>query len=314
MTKEKWQGHIAIFMVNIMFGLNTPIAKSLMPEWISPMGLTSLRMAFGAFAFWIASIFFVNEKVAKKDMLILFIGALLGTIVNQYLFIVGLNKTSPIDASMILTLNPVIVMIISAIILKEPISLKKTGGVVIGGIGALLIILNSKYISADGTSSSLTGNLQILLSTASYATYLVITRPISQRYSAVTLMKWMFLFATFIALPLGFNDITEAKVFSDAYSIPPLMRLAFVLIGATFIAYFLIPMALKRIRPTTVSTYNYLQPLITCLVAITMGQDTLTWDKPVAALLIFSGVYLVTLSKSREDVEKKAMADSIAKK
>lgn len=294
---------MAIFTVNILFGLNTPIAKSLMPEWVSPMGLTALRMSFGAFAFWIASIFFVNEKVAKKDMLVLFVGALLGTIVNQYLFIVGLSKTSPIDASMILTLNPVIVMIISALVLKEPISAKKTGGVFIGGIGALLIILNSSYVNS-GQESSLTGNLQILLSTASYATYLVITRPISQRYSAVTLMKWMFLFATVISLPFGFNDIAEAPIFTEASNMPAILRLAFVLIAATFIAYFLIPIALKRIRPTTVSSYNYLQPLVTCIVAIIFGQDVLTWDKPVAALLIFSGVYLVTQSKSREDLEK----------
>lgn len=305
MTKDKWHGHIAIFSANILFGLNIPIAKTLMPEWIDPVGLTFLRMSFGALAFWATSLFVFNEKVSKKDLLILFFCAVLGTTVNQLTFIEGLGMTSPIDAGLIVTLNPMMVMLISALVLKEPITGKKAGGVLVGACGALLIIWHSYAAGTSGESgSSMTGNLLCFLSVVSYATYLVISKPIAQRYSPVTLMKWMFLFSTILMLPFSMREVVEAKLFSPETSIGALCSLFYVVFGATFLAYFLIPIALKRIRPTTISIYNYAQPLVAATLAILLGQDRLTWDKPVAALLVFTGVYLVTLSKSRADVEK----------
>ncbi len=303
MTKDKWHGHIAIFSANILFGLNIPIAKTLMPEWISPMGLTFARMAFGAIAFWFASIFFINEKVTKKDLLILFFCAVLGTTVHQLFFIIGLGMTSPIDAGLIVTMNPVVVMIISALILKEPITSKKAGGVFIGACGALLIIWQSASASA-GQGSSLLGNLYCFLSVVSYATYLVISRPIAQRYTPVTLMKWMFLFSTLLTIPFSITDMQEAKIFTYETNWNAILSLFYVVFGATFLAYFLIPVALKRIRPTTISMYNYAQPLIASVVAILIGQDNLSWDKPIAAILVFTGVYFVTQSKSRADIEQ----------
>ena len=188
MTKDKWHGHIAIFVANILFGINIPIAKTLMPEWIDPVGLTFLRMSFGALAFWAVSLFTLNEKVSKKDLLILFFCAILGTTVNQLTFIEGLGMTSPIDAGLIVTMNPMMVMLISALVLKEPITSKKAGGVLIGACGALLIIWQS-YTINQGHGGSLMGNLLCFISVVSYATYLVISKPIAQRYSPVTLMK-----------------------------------------------------------------------------------------------------------------------------
>ncbi len=147
------------------------------------------------------------------------------------------------------------------------------------------------------------GNLLCFISVVSYATYLVISKPIAQRYSPVTLMKWMFLFSTILMLPFSMQDVVNAKLFSEDTSLSALASLFYVVFFATFLAYLFIPIALKRIRPTTISMYNYAQPLVAATLAILMSQDTLTWDKPIAALLVFTGVYLVTQSKSRADLE-----------
>ena len=210
--------------------------------------------------------------------------------------------TSPIDAGLIVTMNPVMVMLISAVVLKEPITSKKAGGVLIGACGALLIIWQS-YTINQGHGGSLIGNLLCFISVVSYATYLVISKPIAQRYSPVTLMKWMFLFSTILMLPFSMQDVVNAKLFSSATTFSALSSLFYVVFCATFLAYLFIPIALKRIRPTTISMYNYAQPLVAATLAILMNQDTLTWDKPVAALLVFTGVYLVTQSKARADLE-----------
>lgn len=210
--------------------------------------------------------------------------------------------TSPIDAGLIVTMNPMMVMLISALVLKEPITSKKAGGVLIGACGALLIIWQS-YTINQGHGGSLMGNLLCFISVVSYATYLVISKPIAQRYSPVTLMKWMFLFSTILMLPFSMQDVVNAKLFSEETSLSALTSLFYVVFFATFLAYLFIPIALKRIRPTTISMYNYAQPLVAATLAILMSQDTLTWDKPIAALLVFTGVYLVTQSKSRADLE-----------
>ena len=305
MTKDKWHGHIAIFAANILFGINIPIAKTLMPEWIDPVGLTFLRMSFGALAFWVVSLFTLNEKVSKKDLLILFFCAILGTTVNQLTFIEGLGMTSPIDAGLIVTMNPMMVMLISALVLKEPITSKKAGGVLIGACGALLIIWQSYYTINQGHGGSLMGNLLCFISVVSYATYLVISKPIAQRYSPVTLMKWMFLFSTLITLPFAIESIWNTPAFhKEVFDGQELGAIFFVLFGATFVPYLLIPLALKRIRPTTVSMYNYIQPIVASFIAVCIGQDSFSVTKLVSAALVFSGVYLVTQSKSRADLEQ----------
>lgn len=211
--------------------------------------------------------------------------------------------TSPIDAGLIVTLNPMMVMLISALVLREPITSKKAGGVLVGACGALLIIWQS-YTTGAGVGGSMMGNLLCFMSVISYATYLVISKPIAQRYSPVTLMKWMFLFSTILMIPFSMQEVINAKLFSSETTFSALSSLFYVVFCATFLAYLFIPIALKRIRPTTISMYNYAQPLVAAALAIFMGQARLTWDKPVAALLVFTGVYLVTQSKSRADLEK----------
>lgn len=298
MTKEKWKGHLAIFATNLIFGLNTPIAKTLVPEWISPYALTLVRMSFATLIFWVVGLFAAREPVKARDLIVIFFGALFGLVGAQLSFANALLYTSPVNISIIAAMTPVAVMLLAALVLKEPISLKKAAGVAIGASGALLIILHSSS-STGNKAGNLTGNLLCIVNVVTYAIYLVITRPVSQRYSPVTLMKWMFLFSALISLPLGIGDLSEAKVFSEATGLNILLRLAYIVIMATGIAYFLVPMALKRIRPTTVSMYNNLQPIVASIIAILIGQDVMSWDKPVAACLVFTGVYLVTQSKAR---------------
>ncbi len=308
MNRDKIKGHLAILLASVIFGLNISITKGLMAEgWIDSMGVTYARMIVACVAFWVASLFVPHEPVTRRDLVILFFGGFLGIMLNQASFIIGLDYTAPIDAGLVLTITPVLVMIFSAIFLKEPISVKKAGGVFLGAAGAILIVLSSVHGHTAMARNPLLGNLLVLLSCCSYGTYLIITRSIMQRYSPITLMKWMFLFAAIMALPLGAKHVLSAKALSPEAGFDVWWRMAYFTLGATFITYLLIPVALKRIRPTTVCMYNYVQPLVATIAAIMLGQDTLSWQKPVAAVLIFTGVYMVTQSRAREDVERDEM-------
>ncbi len=315
MNKVKLQGHLIIAFVNIIFAVNMIVSKSLLFEQISPEGLTLARILFACIAFWITSLFVPREKVEKKDIGLLALCGMLGIAINQSFFIVGLNTTSPVDASILVTCTPMFVMIFAFLLLKEPITFKKAGGVVIGALGAILLVLSGHHpIDTGGESSNTMGNFMVIASGFSYAIYLVLAKPLTQKYSAVTVMKWMFLFSTLVLLPLDYENLIHATAFTAPYDIQVLLRIFYVLFGATFITYLMIPMALKRIRPTTVSMYNYLQPIIASLVAALVGQGEITWEKIGSGLLIFLGVYLVTVSKSREDVEKELKKELLDQK
>lgn len=301
---SKQEGHLIMLAVMSVFGLNIPINKYLYSSGLlSPMAVTCLRMTFATIAFWLVSLFMPKEKVERKDMLILLVGGLCGMLMNQGLFAYGLGKTSPVDASIITTSGPLFAMVIAAIVLKEPITLQKIGGVIIGGMGAVVLVYSSVQVVNQAPSA--VGNLSILCAQCFYATYLVITRPLSAKYSSITMMKWMFLFSALFILPISYQDVLNAHIFKQS-DVTPYFLIAFTLLGATFFTYMMIPHAQKRIRPTTISMYNNMQPLIASVVAICMGMDKFTVEKLVAAILIFGGVYLVTQSKSRLDVERSA--------
>ncbi len=300
MNKDKLQGHLIIAFVNILFAINMIISKSLLFQEISPEGLTLARVLFACIAFWVTSLFVKKESVNKKDLLMLFLCGMLGIAINQGFFIAGLNSTSPVDASILVTCTPMFVMIFAFFLLKEPITWKKAGGVVIGAAGAILLILSGHHESTG--FSSLTGNLMVIASGFSYSIYLVLAKPLTLKYSAVTIMKWMFLFSTIVLLPLDYPNLVNAPLLQGGTEHRhSLILLAYVLFAATYITYLLIPVALKKIRPTTVSMYNYLQPIVTAFVAVVIGQDRFSWEKLGSAFLVFLGVYLVTVSKSRAD-------------
>lgn len=305
MNRTKIEGHLIIAAVSIIFGLNLVVSKLVLPDDISPGGLTLARAIFACIAFWITSLFIQKEKVAKSDLLMLFICGITGIVLNQGVFLVGLNSTSPVDASVLVTCTPMFVIVLAFFFLKEPITWKKAGGVLIGASGAIFLILSGHHIGGQH-AGNVFGNLMIITSGLMYAIYLTIAKPLTLKYSSVTIMKWMFLFSTVILFPFFHNDMIESPALTAPYNPNTLWCLFFILFGATYLAYMMIPMALKRIRPTTLSMYNYIQPLIASLVATFIGQDTITWQKVVSAAFIFTGVYLVAISKSRADMEAEA--------
>ncbi|GHV51157.1 membrane protein [Bacteroidia bacterium] len=304
MTREKWKGHGLILLANILFAINLPVSKFLIPEHITPEALTLLRSVFACAMFWLASLFMKYEKVSRKDLGMLLVCSLSGIAFNTTLFMSGLNLTSPVDASIIATAGPIYVMLLAAFILKEPITVQKAAGVLLGVFGAVTLILTSTQ-QQDGSGHGLEGNLRIVLSNLLYSIYVVLSRPLSQKYSPVTIMKWMFLFSTLSLFPFMYREALAAPLFHrETWVWTESSALFYVLMFATFIPYALIPMSLRRLRPTTVSMYGYIQPIVASLIAVLVGQGSFTGWKWLSTLFVFTGVYLVTQSKSREDVER----------
>ena len=295
----KWGGHLAALTVYIIFGINPNCSKAVVPEYVSPEVFTALRMLFGTVVFWILSLLTSYERIEKRDRwLILVSGIVLaGTLVA---FAEAFRYTSPCYVSLISATSPLMVMIMAAIFLKEPISWRKSVGVLIGIGGALMIVLFSWKIDANATPLGL---LLCFINILFYTVYLLTTRTISKRYSPITLMKWMFLIGSVICVPMAISSFTPAAspmLFGPAPAMA-WVNLLVVLIFSTVVSYFLLPLSLRAIRPTTVSMYSNLQPVVTACVAIAIGQDIFTWNKPVALVLIIIGVYLVTTSRAKEN-------------
>lgn len=285
--------------ITLIFGVNIPISKALLPGWLSPEAFTLLRILFAALSFWIASLMVPREKVPLKDHGFIFLGSFCGVIFNQGLFIYGLTMTSPIDASIIVTSGPLFAMIFAAIMLKEPISFLKVSGVAVGAAGAILLVYTGHHNSTTH-ESSLLGNLMVMGSSAIYAFYLVFTRPLTARYSAITLMKWMFLYSSILVAPFLIHKVPVATLLVHPEK-TAVLQFVYVLVFATFTAYLLIPLAQQRLRPTTISIYNNFQPLIASFVAVAVGMDHFSAIKAISAILIFSGVYLVTHSRAKPE-------------
>jgi len=300
MKNQKLKGNLIMLVVSVIFGLNFTISKMVLSTGLmEPRALTMARVLFACSAFWITSLFLPRERVALKDKLMLLLGSFCAITLNQGLFVFGLAKTSPIDASIVCTSTPMLAMLLAAFILKEPITFKKVSGVLIGAAGALILITTAQY--QDARASSLSGNLIIFASSCIYTIYLVVIKPVVEKYSAITVMKWMFLFALIVNTPFMAKALITAPIFAQS-EVEPFLCLLFVVFCATFITYMLIPMAQKLIRPTTIGMYNYVQPLVATITAVVIGQDALTPVKLLSATLIFVGVYLVTISKSRKQV------------
>ena len=213
--------------------------------------------------------------------------------------------TSPIDASVVTTTVPIITMILAAFVLQEPITGKKVSGIFIGAFGALMLIMNSRGDTTGGGNHFL-GDLVCLLGELSFAIYLVVFKKLVSRYSAVTVMKWMFVYASICSVPFCYNDVT--RIDYSRFTPETYAQLAYIVVFATFVAYLLIPIGQQRLRPTVVSMYTYVQPIIASLVAVAVGQDHFGWPKAIAALLVFVGVYVVTSSKSKAQMDAEARA------
>jgi drug/metabolite transporter (DMT)-like permease len=294
-TNKLLFAHFALLGANLIYGINYSVAKEVMPDYILPFGFIFCRVLGALGLFWLFALFTKKEKVAPKDLLKLFVCGLFGVAGNQLMFFYGLNLTSPINAAIIMTCNPILVLIMSSIILKERITSTKVGGIFLGLAGAVGLILQGNQLSLD--SDSFVGDLFIFLNATSYAIYLVLVKPLMQRYEATTVIKWVFLFGFMVVFPFGFDQFQNIEWNSFTPTI--WAAFLFVVIGTTFLAYLFNIYGLKQLNPSVVSTYIYSQPPIATLVALLFQQDSLDIMKVVSAVFIFSGVYLVSIRKAR---------------
>jgi drug/metabolite transporter (DMT)-like permease len=294
--RVKTWAHLSLLAANIIYGLNFSIAKAVMPDHIKPFALVSLRSISATMLFWLTSLFIPREPVNRKDLLYLFGCSFFGVVINQTLFLVGLDMTTPINSSIILSTNPIFAFVFAALILKEKITFLKGTGLAIGLSGVLMLILQNG--TPDMASTTFLGDVYTLINTISWAFYTVVIKRMLEKYHPITVMKWTFLFGMLTNIPAGYHQWSTM----DWSSIPlkAWLQILFVIIFATYLGYLLITFGLRRLSPTIVSTYTYTQPIIAAYLATLMGQDHIDFVMVVSALLIFAGVFVVSL-KSNDD-------------
>ncbi|WP_378185918.1 DMT family transporter [Aquimarina sp. W85] len=282
---------IAASFVAIFYGANYSIAKDVMPHYIQPFGFILLRVFGTAILFWLIGFIGPKEKIIKKDFLRITAAAFFGVALNMLTFFAGLNLTTPISASVLMVTAPIIVMILSAIFLKEKLRFLKIVGILIGLTGTLLIILYGKGNHLTATNPTL-GNSLVFINAASYACYIIVVKKITQKYHPFTFMKWMYTIGLIFVLPFGLQEVINLN--PAVIPLSGLLKIGYVVLFATFGTYVLNIFAIRELKPTTVAVFIYLQPLLASVFAIAMGSDTLDMVKILATFLIFIGVYLVT--------------------
>ena len=287
---KSFLAHAAILTANLIYGINYTFAKDVMPDYIQPFGFIMLR-ALGALSlFWLVSLFIPSEKIEKKDFLRLAACGFFGVALNQLTFFSGLNITSPINAAIIMTTNPILVLLVASVILHDRITLQKVLGISLGILGAGLLILFKGDFSID--TSTWIGDLLVFINSMSYGVYLVIVTPLMVKYNPLTVVKWVFTFGALVIIPFGFQQFGNIEW--QSFTLDISLKTAFVVICTTFFAYLLNTIGLKTLKPSTVSTYIYSQPVFAAVFAIMLGKDELDMIKIVATALIFLGVYLVS--------------------
>ena len=272
-----------------IYGLNHTIAKGVMPGYIGAFGFVMLRVIGAAALFWIISIFGPKEKIDKKDYLRMLICAILGMGVNMLVFFKGLSLSTPINSAVLITTTPIIVLIMSALLIREKITQRKVLGIFIGLIGALGLIIFGTEIRQDAPNIPL-GNFLILMNSVFYGTYLILAKILISKYHPFTFMKWLFSLGILICLPFGFQEMAEIEWSLLPFDI--IWRIAFVIIGTTFFTYLFNIFALTQLKASTLVAFIYVQPVLGILFAIAMGKDTLTTIKILAAVMVLFGVYL----------------------
>jgi len=293
-TNTRFIGLGAALSANIIFGLNIPVTKTLVAHWMTPMGYTATRMLCGAVVFWIIASLWNREKVAGKDLITVLIGGLLGYLGTQFCFSQSLEFTTPVIFALLISLTPVSTLLLSALVLKERISARKFTGIALSISGACLVILEGGKGSSG--SNNLLGIGFALLCVLLYSSYMVLTRKVATKYTPVTIAKWMFLVSALALLPMSFSELPGQTIYSGEATLLSLALLGFALIFSTTLAFFCMPLALKNLEAASVSIFMNLQPLVASVVAIGIGQDTFTLKKGLAAVLVLSGVYLVSVS------------------
>ncbi len=292
--------HVSLLTANLIYAINYTFAKDVMPNYIQPSGFILLRVIGALSLFSFVYFVFVNEKIHKKDVTKFIICGLFGVAINQLLFFEGLNLTTPINAAIIMTCNPILVIIMSFLILKDMMTFKKVLGIVLGILGASSLILNSGSVNLS--SDFQIGNLFVFINATSYAIYLVLVKPLMKKYKPITVMFYVFSFGFLFVVPFGASDLSRVKWME----IPTViyLEIIFVVVCTTFIAYLLNAFALKKLTPSTVSVYIYLQPIFAALFAILLKSDTISNQKIISCAIIFLAVYMVSVSSKTKSNKK----------
>lgn len=285
---------LAATLVSIIYGVTFTIAKDVMPKYIDAFGFIFLRVGGSMVLFWLATLFVKTEKIDKTDFPRIIAASFFGIAFNMLTFFKGLSYTSPIMGAVLMVTTPMIVLILSAIIMRERMENKKIIGILLGLAGTITLILYGKSM-VNAPNASL-GNFLVFVNAMSYGFYLIIVKKLMDKYNAFSFVKWIYFFGFLMVIPFGwgeFQAVEWASVPSSAY-----LKIGFVVVFSTFLTYLLNLLSMKELKPTTVAVFIYLQPLFASIFAIGLGKDELSWIKAGSALLIFIGVYLVTQKKS----------------
>lgn len=291
---KKYLAHFCLLLVALFYGGNYSIAKLVLdPGHIGPNGFIALRVACGSVAFWLLHRFFVREKIERRDIGRIVLCAMLGVVINMLFFFQGLKLTTPINAALLMTTVPILVLLTSSFLLKERITLKKLLGIAVGATGAVILIIYGNKFAYR--TSTLLGDLMVFANAVSYGFYIVLMKQLTRKYHPLTIVKWIFPIGLIILLPVGWQDL-QAVSWS---TLPPVVwfSIGYVLLLATVGTYALNPYALSILSASTVSIYIYLQPLFAAVISISLAQEEFHWTKATAAACIFFGVYLVSSNR-----------------
>ena len=289
---------LAATIATTIYGINHTVAKMVMPIYIGSLGLVLLRVLGATIMFWIISLFFKSKPIEKKDRLTILKCGLFGMSINIAAFIAGLDYSTPVNSSILIIISPIFVVILSFFIFKNKINFIKILGIILGFIGAIILILTADSNSSIGRNIPL-GNFLFIVNSISYAYYLIIVKPMAEKYDLITLFKWLFLVGLVFNFPIGINQFLDV----DWQNLPLLqavLPMAFVVICTTFMTYFLNGYALTKLTSAEVAVFMYLQPIIGVVFAIFTKSDSITLTIVIASMLIFSGVYLTTVLKNRD--------------
>ena len=290
--KNTTLGFLAALGATVIYGLNHTIAKNVMPVYISPFGFILLRVLGATILFWIASIFVKHERIERKDWPRLIACSFLGMVINMLAFFKGLELSTPVNSSVIITISPIIVFIFSAILLKEKIKLIRSVGILFGFVGALTLVLYTSKTGLNAPNIPL-GNILFIVNSFAYGLYLVLVKPLIEKYNVINLLKWLFLLAIFMNFPVTIGEFSIV----DWTNLPikeAILPMVFVVVGTTFCTYLFNAYALRILSPSTVSSFIYLQPIVGIIYAVSTKSDTLSFVSVIGMILIFIGIYLVT--------------------
>lgn len=307
MRTEKLLGHLSTAAAYSIFGLNIVFCKDIAnTHCVEPIVLFTLRSGGAALLFFLISVFLPKEKVERSDFVKIAGASVIGLFIPQVTFLVAISMATSIDTAIMSTLGPIFTMIFAFIFLGEPVTLRKAGGVALSFAGVIFLILNSVHLGGASSSTPL-GIVLLLVNCLSFSLYLGLFRPVISKYSVVNFMKWSFLISAVLSLPFSMKGLLN----TDFAAIPPKVcfEIGYLILCATCMAYFLIPFGQKRLRPTLVSMYTYLQPIIAAVVSISTGIDTLGWQKILATVLIISGVVLVSKSRAANSAPSQGSPD-----